>query len=300
MRRASSRRRVDRAVTTRVELLRGLLDAPGLLVMPCCFDALSARLIERAGFGLSFMSGFAVSAARLALPDTGLVSYAEMLDQGRNICGAVSIPVIGDADTGYGNALNVKRTLHGYAQAGFAGAMIEDQLAPKRCGHTRGKQVVERAEALARIEAAVDAREEGADILVMARTDARATLGLDEAIERAKAFAGLGADLVFVEAPRDEDEMARVCAEVPAPQMANMVEQGETPNLPPARLEELGYRLAAYPLTLLSAAIKVMEDALAEMAAGRHPGALVKDVADLREVADFEDYYAAEARYKKD
>ena len=119
-------------MTARFETLRSLLDAPGLLVMPCCFDALSARLIERAGFALSFMSGFAVSAARLALPDTGLISYAEMLDQGRNVCGAVSIPVIGDADTGYGNALNVKRTIHGYAQAGFAGAMIEDQVAPKR------------------------------------------------------------------------------------------------------------------------------------------------------------------------
>jgi 2-methylisocitrate lyase-like PEP mutase family enzyme len=280
--------------------LRALLDQPRLHVMPCCFDALSARLIERAGFGLTFMSGFAVSAARLGLPDTGLISYGEMLDQGRNICAAVEIPVIGDADTGYGNAINVKRTVRGYAQAGFACAMIEDQLAPKRCGHTCGKQVVERAEALARIEAAVDAREEGADILVMARTDARATLGLDEAIERAKAFAGLGADLVFVEAPRDEAEMARVCAEVPAPQMANMVEQGETPNLPPARLEELGYRLAAYPLTLLSAAIKAMEEALAEMAAGRHPRALLKDFADLREVVGFENYYAAEARYKKD
>ena len=125
--------------------------------MPCCFDALSARLIERAGFPLTFMSGFAVSAARLALPDTGLISYAEMLDQGRNICSAVSIPVIGDADTGYGNALNVKRTITGYARAGFACAMIEDQVAPKRCGHTAGKQVVTRDEALSRIRAAVAA-----------------------------------------------------------------------------------------------------------------------------------------------
>ena len=119
--------------------------------MPCCFDALSARLIERAGFELSFMSGFAVSAARLGAPDTGLISYGEMLDQGRNICSAVSIPVIGDADTGYGNAMNVKRTVKGYAAAGFACAMIEDQLAPKRCGHTRGKQVVDRDEAASRV-----------------------------------------------------------------------------------------------------------------------------------------------------
>ena len=129
-------------MTSPADKLRALLDQPGAVVTPACFDALSARLIERAGFSLSVMSGFGVSAARLGLPDTGLISYAEMVEQGRNICGAVSIPVIGDADTGYGNALNVKRTVQGYAQAGFACAMIEDQIAPKRCGHTGGKQVV--------------------------------------------------------------------------------------------------------------------------------------------------------------
>ena len=287
-------------MTTPAETLRALLARPGLLVMPCCFDALSARLVERAGFPLTFMSGFAVSAARLGLPDTGLISYGEILDQGRDICAAVGIPVLGDADTGYGNAVNVKRTVRGYAQAGFACAMIEDQVSPKRCGHTRGKQVVDRGEALARIRAAVDAREEGADILVMARTDARATDGLGEALWRARAFAELGADIVFVEAPRDADEMARVCAEVPAPAMANMLEGGDTPVLPPARLEALGYRIAAYPLTLLSAAVKAMEAALAEIAAGRHPDALLKDFAELRQVVGFEDYYAAEERYRSD
>jgi 2-methylisocitrate lyase-like PEP mutase family enzyme len=285
-------------VTAPADKLRALLAEPGVTVMPCCFDALSAKLIERAGFRVTFMSGFAVSATRLAMPDTGLISYSEMLGQGWDICAAVGIPVIGDADTGYGNALNVKRTVRGYAQAGFACAMIEDQVAPKRCGHTRGKQVVARDEALARVEAAVDAREEGADILIMARTDARATAGLDEAIERAKAFAGLGVDLVFVEAPRSEAEMERVCTAVPAPQMANMVEQGDTPVLPPARLEALGYRLAAYPLTLLSAAVKAMESALAELAAGRHPDALLKDFAGLRAVVGFDDYYRDEERYR--
>ncbi len=278
--------------------LRRLLAEPGLQVMPCCFDALSAKLIERAGFRVTFMSGFAVSAARLGLPDTGLISYGEMVAQGRDICAAVGIPVIGDGDTGYGNALNVKRTVRGYAQAGFACAMIEDQVAPKRCGHTRGKQVVARGEALARVKAAVDAREEGPDILIMARTDARATEGLDEAIARAKAFAELGVDLVFVEAPHSEAEMERVCGEVPAPQMANMVEQGDTPLLPPDRLGALGYRLAAYPLTLLSAATKAMESALAQLAAGRHPDALLKDFAALREVVGFEDYYRDEDRYR--
>ncbi len=173
--------------------LRALLDQGRLLVMPCCFDALSAKLIERAGFPLTFMSGFAVSATRLGLPDTGLISYGEMVDQGRGICAAVSIPVIGDGDTGYGNALNVKRTVEGYARAGFAAVMIEDQVAPKRCGHTRGKAVTGRTEALDRIRAAVDARDERGDILILARTDARATHGLDEALIRARAFAEAGA-----------------------------------------------------------------------------------------------------------
>jgi 2-methylisocitrate lyase-like PEP mutase family enzyme len=140
-------------VKSSAKALKELLNRPGLLPFPCCFDALSARLIERSGFALTFMSGFAVSAVRLGAPDTGLISYGEMVDQGRNICSAVSIPVIGDGDTGYGNAINVKRTVRGYADAGFAGVMIEDQVAPKRCGHTRGKAVVSRDEALARIRA---------------------------------------------------------------------------------------------------------------------------------------------------
>jgi 2-methylisocitrate lyase-like PEP mutase family enzyme len=276
--------------------LRALVAEPGLRVMPCCFDALSAKLVEAAGFPLTFMSGFAVAATRCGLPDTGLVSYGEMVAQGRDICAAVSIPVIGDADTGYGNAVNVKRTLRGYAAAGFACAMIEDQLAPKRCGHTRGKQVVPRGEALARIRAAVDAREEGADILVLARTDARGPLGLEEALWRARAFADLGADLVFPEAPASETEMERVCREIPAPVMANMVEGGATPLLPPARLEALGFRIAAYPLTLLSAAARAMQEALAALASGGTPARLLGFDA-LRELVGFDAYDAERRRY---
>jgi len=284
---------------TRAGALRTLLEEPGLRVMPCCFDGLSARLIERAGFPLTFMSGFAVSAARLGLPDTGLVSYGEMLDQGRNLCSAVSIPVIGDADTGYGNALNVKRTVRGYAAAGFACVMIEDQRWPKRCGHTRGKQVVDRAEALARVRAAVDARDEGAGILIMARTDARAIHGLDEALWRAQAFADAGADILFVEAPESREEMARICAEVALPQMANMVEGGDTPVLPPDVLEALGYRIAAYPLTLLSSAIRAMQQALAALGRGETPEGLL-DFPTLREVVGFDDYDREAARYAEE
>ncbi len=276
--------------------LRAILDEPGIEVMPGCFDALSARLIERAGFRVAFMGGFAVAAARLAMPDTGLITYGEMADQGRDVCAGVSIPVIGDADTGYGNVLNVRRTVEGYARAGFACAMIEDQVAPKRCGHTRGKQVVDRADALARLRAALDARDDGADILIMARTDARAPAGLDEALWRGKAFADLGADLVFVEAPLREDEMRRLCREIPAPMMANMVEGGDTPLMPPPRLEAVGYKLALYPLTLLSAAVRAMEQALAALKAGRRPTRL-KDFAALRELVGFDAYGEAEARY---
>jgi 2-methylisocitrate lyase-like PEP mutase family enzyme len=281
--------------------LRALLGKPGLRLMPCCFDALSAKLVERAGFELTFMSGFAVSAARLALPDRGLVSYGEMVDRGREITAAVSIPVIGDGDTGYGNALNAKRTVRGYARAGLACVMIEDQVSPKRCGHTRGKTVVPRGEALARIRAAIHARDEscaaGFDVLVMARTDARATDGLDEAIARGRAFAELGADLVFVEAPRDEAELARVAAEIPAPVMANLVEDGETPWLPPARLEALGFKIAAYPLTLLHASVHAMQEALAGLRAGR-PLERRSSFTALRELVGFDDYDREAKRYE--
>ncbi len=279
--------------------LRALLDRGEFLVMPCCFDALSARLIERAGFPLSFMSGFAVSAARLGLPDTGLISYGEMLDQGRNICDAVSIPIIGDADTGYGNPVNAKRTVRGYASAGFACAMIEDQLAPKRCGHTRGKEIVSRSEACARVRAAVDARNEGADILVMARTDARFGHGFEEALWRCQTFAELGADIIFFEAPQSEAEMERLCRAIPGPKMANMVEGGDTPILPPSRLEALGYTIGAYPLTLLSASIRAMDAALAALRAGRAPDNLLA-FETLREIVGFPDYDAEQNRYRTD
>jgi 2-methylisocitrate lyase-like PEP mutase family enzyme len=289
--------------------LRALLNGPGwpgCVAMPCCFDALSARLIEQGGFPLTFMSGFAVSAARAALPDTGLLSVTEMLDQGRAICDAVSIPVIGDGDTGHGNAANVRRTVAQFAAAGFAGIMIEDQVAPKRCGHTGVKEVVDRAEAERRIRAAVAARDGGEDLVIVARTDARsaleATLGpqgaLDEAIRRLRAFAEIGADILFLEAPRDESEMERFCREVPGVRMANMLEDGISPILPRQRLAEMGYRIAAYPLTLLSCAVHAMQVALAEIAVGRTPDQRV-DFATLREIVGFDAYDALLAEYEQ-
>ena len=265
--------------------------------MQCCFDALSARLIELAGFPLTFMSGFAVSATRLALPDTGLISYAEMLEQGRDICAAVQIPVIGDADTGYGNPVNVKRTLRGYARAGFACAMIEDQQWPKRCGHTEGKQVVSRDEAFARVRAAVDAKREGADILILARTDARQTHGLDEALARIRGFEELGADIVFLEAPESVDEMAAFCQATRVPTLANMIENGKTPLLAPSALEELGFKIAAYPLTLLNSAVAAMQSALRDLSRGVHPGQLLP-FSELQELVGFSKYDRERARYE--
>ena len=277
--------------------LRALLRQDRLLLLPCCFDALSAMLIERAGFSATFMSGFAVAASRLALPDTGLISFGEMAEQGRGICRAVAIPVIGDGDTGYGNALNVKRTVREYAAAGFAAVMIEDQVMPKRCGHTRGKQVVGRDEAIMRIRAACDARDAGADIMILARTDARATHGLDEALARARAFTAAGADLLFVEAPVDEGEMARVCREAPGRHLANMLPGGTTPVLPPERLRALGFAMAAYPLLLLSAVIGAMQRTLQALAAGGVPEEGTPGFAETRALLGFDDYDAEAGRY---
>jgi len=284
----------------KVQKLRQLLSEPEALVLPGCYDAMSARLIERAGYKGTFMGGFAVSAARIGAPDTGLISYSEMLDQGRNICAAVDFPVIGDGDTGYGNAVNVQRTVQGYAQAGFACIMIEDQVAPKKCGHTAGKKIVGRDEAFGRIRAAVDARnalqDAGSDILIMARTDANATDGMDEALFRANNFAEIGADITFLEAPKTEEEMRTYCDEVPGPKMANMVEQGETPFMSPKELQDIGYKVIIFPVSLMLAGIKAIEDALTSMQSGKHPDELAT-FDHLRDVVGFPDYYDAENKY---
>ena len=264
--------------------------------MPGCHDAMSARLIEEAGFEIGFMSGFAVSASRLGMPDAGLISYGELIDQGTNICRAVSIPMIGDGDTGFGSAQNIKRTVQGYARAGFACIMLEDQVAPKRCGHTEGKSVVGREEALLRIRAAVDARDAGEDILIMARTDARVD-SLDEAITRCRMFREIGADITFLEAPANEDEMRRYCAEVEGPKMANLIEGGKTPLLPPARLEAIGYAIAVYPLTLLNVSIQSMRAALTDLKNG-HRASAAMEFDELKRAVGFPEYYAEEARYR--
>lgn len=280
---------------TRTDQLRALLAQPDILVMPCCHDALSAILIQRAGFALAFMSGFGVSASRIGKPDTGLISFGEMVDQGRNICAAVTIPVLGDGDTGYGNPVNVKRTVQSYAQAGFSCIMIEDQVSPKRCGHTRVKQVVDRHGASMRIQAAVDARNEGADILIMARTDARTTHDFPEALARCNDFAKRGADIIFMEAPRSISEMHEFCTTIKAPCMANMIQDGQTPLLSQRELQDLGFKIVAYPLTLLSQTIEAMDGSLLALKQDHYPHH--SSFNSLQETLGFSAYYKEEERY---
>ena len=285
--------------------LRSLLDSPGILQAPCAHDALSAALIERAGFKMGFMSGFCVSAARLAMPDTGLISYGEMEDVGRRVCEAVSpgFPFVGDADDGYGNAMNAKRTTRGYARAGFGGILMEDQVAPKACGHTRNRRVIPREDAVARVRAACDERDEGpaGDIVVFARSDSRSAESLDEALWRVAAFADAGADALFIDALRSREEMQAFCKVAPGvPKMANMLEGGgSTPICTPAELEDMGFKVVAYPLSLLACTVRAMENTLAGIRDDGYPDeSTLPTFEELRDVVGFPAYYEEEARYK--
>ena len=277
--------------------LRNLIKNNSFLPIPSCFDALSAKLIEQTGFDAMFMSGFAASASRIGEPDLGVMTLTEVLDQLNNITDATSLPVIGDGDTGYGNAMNVQRTVKSFAKIGCAGVLIEDQLSPKRCGHTPGKDVVSREEAFDRIRASVDAREEK-DILIMARTDANHTHGIKEAIERAQIFHVLGSDILFVEAPKTEDEMRLICQEVPGCKIANIVEGGLTPNLSMKELEDIGYNMAVYPLTALSSAMKAMVDSLNKLKIDDDRSSNLMSFTELRKRVGFDDYYELSSRYE--
>lgn len=284
-------------MTDSVSAFRTLLDGNDLICFPTCFDALSAKLTRDGGFAMSFMSGFAVAATRLGMPDTGLITFTEMVDQVRNICGAVpGFPVVADGDTGYGNAMNVRRTVTEYARAGAACVMIEDQLSPKKCGHFDGKQVVSREEARLKIRAAVEAARE-ADILILARTDARAVDGLEAAIDRCRDFEEEGADIVFMEAPTSEDEMREFAQAMRQPTMANLAPGTKTPMIPRARLREIGIRLVAYH-PLLFSATRAMQDALKALIADDDtaaPPAVGFD--EIKEIVGLPEYNALERRY---
>jgi 2-methylisocitrate lyase-like PEP mutase family enzyme len=282
----------------KADKLKNLLDQKDIIVMPGCYDALSAKLIEREELNAGFMSGFAVSSTRLGMPDTGLISFSEMAEQVRNICNVTSIPIIFDGDTGYGNAVNVYRTVRGFADAGAAAIMIEDQKWPKKCGHTKGKDVVEVDEANSRIKAAVDASKmNNKDILVMARTDAIATRGLDDAIKRMQKFSELGADILFVEAIKSKEDMKRVIKEVPGHHMINLIEDGETPLLEMNELEDIGFKIAVFPLTLMSASVKTMQESLKNMK-NKTYNTNVSKFSDLRDIVGFNEYYEIEDKYK--
>ncbi len=234
--------------------LRELLAGPEPVLAPGAYDALSARLVERAGFPAVYMTGFGASASLLGRPDVGLLSFDEMAGHARRLAQAVDVPLIADADDGYGNPLNVMRTVREYAAAGVAALHIEDQVAPKRCGHMEGKDVIEAAEMVEKVRAALEARGEHGP-LIIARTDARAVEGLDAALERARRYREAGADALFVEAPETEAEIEAVAAAFPdVPLVFNWVDGGKTPQLPLERIRELGFALVIYPVATLFAA----------------------------------------------
>lgn len=249
--------------TTRVHRI---LETSGPLALPGIFDTLSARIAELAGFPLAFVSGYSVAATAIGEPDLGLLTQTEMIDRARRICMSTSVPVLIDADTGYGNALNVHRTVRELIAAGAAGCFLEDQVWPKRCGHMRGKRLVAREFYFQNIRAAVDARE-GHDFFIVARTDALAGLGMDEAIARVEGARAAGADASFVEAPASLADLEEIGRRSPAPNVANMIQGGRTPLLTREELGRLGFHLILHPLAGLFAAAGAMESAFARLRA---------------------------------
>ena len=281
---------------SRTDALRRICAEPGLVTIPACHDALSARLVEQAGFPAGFMSGFGVSAARLGMPDAGLISYGELVDQGRAICDAVSIPMLGDADTGFGNAANVRRTVEGYAKAGFAAVMIEDQTNPKRCGWAKGVAVCDREEAVARLRAAVAARDAGADILILGRTDAATSMGFEEGLWRAEAYQDLGCDIVYLEGAESARELEAFCKRVAKPKMF-VTAEGVPGHEPPANelLDQLGFKFVCWAVSLLNVSVRAMEDALQAFRAGGRPDRIVP-FARLNEVVGMSEYLESESK----
>jgi len=275
------------------------LVARDTVLMPGVYDALTARIAARLGFEIVFISGYSVSAVRLGEPDFGFLTESEMADAARAVTSVSTAPVIVDADTGYGNAVNVMRTVRDFQDAGAAGIFLEDQVWPKKCGHFKGKQVVPAAEHAAKIRAACEARGER-DLFVVARTDARQPLGVEEAIERCHAYKEAGADALFVEAPQSIEELERIARELPAPLVANMIERGVTPQLSRTELKELGYQLIVCPLAALYAASKAIIEVLTELRDRETTAAKLDDMVGFEEFGELvglQDRYADEARF---
>ena len=267
--------------------LRELLNSGQTVVAPGAFDPLAARLVEEAGFAAVYMTGFGTSAALLGRPDVGLLTMTEMADSAGRIAACVDIPLIADADTGYGNPLNVIRTVGAYEAAGVAGLHIEDQVAPKKCGHMEGKQVIGADEMAQKVRAAVDARTDP-DFVIIARTDARAVEGLDSALDRARRYRDAGADVLFIEALVSEAEIEAAAAAFPdVPLLFNWAEGGKTPPVSLDRLTELGYRIVIFPIGTLLAATAAMRRILKEIAAAGTPASLLGELPTFGEFTDF-------------
>jgi 2,3-dimethylmalate lyase len=278
--------------------LRELLAGPEPVLAPGAYDALSARLAEHAGFSAVYMTGFGASASLLGRPDVGLLSFAEMAGHARRLVQAVGVPVIADADDGYGNPLNVMRTVREYAAAGVAALHVEDQVAPKRCGHMDGKDVIDASEMVEKVRAAVEARGDDGP-LIIARTDARAVEGLEAALERVRRYREAGADALFVEAPETEAEIEAVAAAFPdVPLVFNWIDGGKTPGLPLDRLRERGFALVIFPLTTLLAASRAVAGALAQIRADGTPVALdVPEFDAFTDMIGLPELRALEARF---
>ncbi|MCZ6566599.1 MAG: isocitrate lyase/PEP mutase family protein [Gammaproteobacteria bacterium] len=274
--------------------IQKVLDEVGALAFPGIYDTLSAKIAEQVGFPMGFISGYSLAAATIGEPDFGLLTQTEVVERARAICASVSIPIIVDADTGYGNPLNVYRTVKQLIDAGAAGCFLEDQVWPKKCGHMRNKKIIEREDYLQKIQAAVDARGNG-DFFIVARTDAEAVLGLDEAIVRVKAARKLGADASFVEAPASIEQLKKIGKQAPKPIVANMIEGGITPVLPKEELVELGFQLILYPLTGLFAAGKTIRDFYSKL---HQDGTTLGMEKDLLNFADFNELIGVEEKYK--
>ena len=267
--------------------LRELLNSGQTVVAPGAFDPLAARLVEEAGFAAVYMTGFGTSAALLGRPDVGLLTMTEMADSAGRIAACVDIPLIADADTGYGNPLNVIRTVGAYEAAGVAGIHIEDQVAPKKCGHMEGKLVIAAEEMAAKVRAAVEARAQP-EFVIIARTDARAVEGLERALERARLYHEAGADVLFIEALVSEAEIEEAARAFPGvPLLFNWAEGGKTPPVSLARLTELGYRIVIFPIGTLLAATAAMRAILREIATSGTPAAALADLPTFGEFVDF-------------
>jgi methylisocitrate lyase len=254
---------------SRSRIFRELLERPGLLLRPCGYDALSALLIEKAGFKLMGTSGYAIAASAIGQPDLGLISFGELLERARNIINCVSIPVDVDADTGYGNALNAYWTAKNYIWIGAGGIRIEDQTWPKRCGHMSGKSIISKEEMAAKIKAAIRAREEeGSELVIGARTDARAIEGFEGTVERAMLYARAGADYVYVECPQSLEEVARLVKSISVPLAFNLIPGGKTPSFALAELEDLGVKYISIPMVCIYPAVRSMQEALQALKEG--------------------------------